>query len=69
MTGETKPMKKDNLKNCMRMKQQLESEGIEKLSHHSIPSIIIMAGTKVMTGSGKIVVINVGENSSIGTIK
>ena len=51
------------------MKKQLESEGIEKLSHHSIPSIIIMAGTKVMTGTGRMMVVNVGANSSIGTIK
>jgi magnesium-transporting ATPase (P-type) len=47
----------------------LLKEGIDKISHHAIPSVVIMAGTKVLSGSGKMVVINVGPNSSIGKIK
>ena len=69
MTGETKPMKKESLESCLKKKDELLKEGIDKISHHAIPSVVIMAGTKVLSGSGKMVVINVGPNSSIGKIK
>jgi Ca2+ transporting ATPase len=49
-------------------KKELEKKGIEKLKHHDIPSVILMAGTKVLTGNGSMIVINVGKNSSIGKI-
>lgn len=52
----------------MNKKKELEKKGIEKLKHHDIPSIILMAGTKVLTGNGSMIVINVGKNSSIGKI-
>lgn len=69
MTGETKPMRKDILEKCLAKKRELEKKGIEHISHHAIPSIVIMAGTKVLTGRGKMLVINVGKNSSIGKIQ
>ena len=69
MTGETKPMKKEPLEFCLRKKDELLKQGIDKISHHAIPSVVIMAGTKVLSGSGKMVVINVGARSSIGKIK
>lgn len=69
MTGETKPMNKDSLGKCLEKKHNLEKQGIEKLSHHAIPSIIIMSGTRVLAGSGKMMVINVGRNSAIGKIQ
>lgn len=69
MTGETKPMNKDSLDNCLKKKRDLEKKGIEKLKHHDIPSVIMMAGTKVLTGNGSMIVINVGKNSSIGKIQ
>lgn len=69
MTGETKPMVKDSLENCLNKKRDLEKRGIEKLGHHDIPSVILMAGTKVLTGNGTMIVINVGKNSSIGKIQ
>lgn len=68
MTGETKPMTKDNIQKCIAKKIELEKKGIEHLSHHSIPSPIILSGTKVLTGTGTMVVINVGSNSAIGKI-
>lgn len=53
----------------MKKKRDLEKQGIEKLGHHDIPSVILMAGTKVLTGNGTMIVINVGQYSSIGKIK
>jgi magnesium-transporting ATPase (P-type) len=49
-------------------KVELEKKGIEHLSHHSIPSPVVLSGTKVLTGTGTMVVINVGKNSAIGKI-
>lgn len=69
MTGETKPMNKAALEYCLNKKRDLEKQGIEKLGHHDIPSVILMAGTKVLTGNGTMIVINVGKNSSIGKIQ
>ena len=69
MTGETKPMKKEVLEKCLNKKRELEKEGIENISHHAIPSVVVMAGTKVLTGTGVLLIINVGKNSSIGKIQ
>ena len=69
MTGETKPMVKDSNQRCLDKKVELEKKGIEHLSHHSIPSPVVLAGTKVLTGTGSMVVINVGSNSAIGKIQ
>lgn len=52
MTGETKPMNKDTLQKCLDKKIELEKKGIEHLNHHSIPSPVILSGTKVLTGTG-----------------
>jgi len=70
MTGETKPMVKDSIENCLKKKQDLIKErGPGKIGHHDIPSPIILAGTKVLAGTGHMIVINVGKNSAIGKIK
>ena len=62
-------MNKNTLEKCLSKKDQLEKKGIDKISHGSIPSVIMMAGTKVLNGTGKMIIINVGSNSSIGKIK
>ena len=69
MTGETKPMKKDSLQNCIERKHKLEEQGVERIGHNDIPSVVLMAGTKVLSGSGKMLIINVGKNSAIGKIQ
>ena len=69
MTGETKPMVKECLQKCLDKKIELEKKGIEHLSHHSIPTPVVLSGTKVLTGTGSMVVINVGKNSAIGKIQ
>ena len=69
MTGETKPMNKESLKKCLEKKIDLEKKGIEHLSHHSIPSPVVLSGTKVVTGTGRMLIINVGKNSAIGKIQ
>jgi len=37
-------------------------------NHHSLPSVIALSGTKVMTGTGLMVIISVGKYSAMGMI-
>ncbi len=69
MTGETNPMIKDSIAKCLKKKTELERNGIDKIDHHSIPTVVMMAGTKVKNGTGKMIIVNVGRNSSIGMIR
>lgn len=69
MTGEAKAMSKENLEKCINKKIDLEKKGIEHLNHHSIPSPVVLSGTKIVTGTGSMVIINVGSNSAIGKIQ
>ncbi len=68
MTGETKAMQKESIEKCLSKKIELENKGIQNISHSSIPSPIILSGTKVISGTGRMVVINIGKNSAIGKI-
>lgn len=68
MTGETKPMDKASFQKCME-KQEKVLRHQPHLGHHDVPSNILLAGTKVMTGTGKVILINVGRNSAIGKIE
>lgn len=70
MTGETKPMVKDMLANCVAKRDYLLRErGVAQLGHHDVPSPVILAGTRVLAGTGSMIVLNVGKNSAIGKIK
>ena len=66
-TGESKGMKKIPPAECVAKRDSLLSKNI-KLKHHDCPSSIILAGTKVLNGNGKVIAINVGRNSAIGKI-
>lgn len=69
MTGETKHMKKETLERCYREQQKKLADGQTTFSSHDLPSPVIMAGTKVLSGNGKMLIVNVGKNSAIGQIK
>lgn len=68
MTGETKAMNKESVNKCLERKIELENQGIENIAHTSIPSPVILSGTKVVSGTGTMVIINIGKNSAIGKI-
>ena len=81
MTGETDPLKKNTIAACVQKRNEIRSEGEEKSAdHHSVPSPILLAGTKViylllilyflkiLTGEGFFMVIVVGDASSVGKI-
>lgn len=70
MTGESDPIKKNLLKHCIKKKEHIEKSGEKNLANkHEIPSPILMSGTKVLTGEGKMLVLVVGEASCIGKIR
>lgn len=69
MTGESKAMQKEPLENCVAKKEAiLQKNPNKKLEAHEIPSPVILAGTKILNGSGKMIVICVGKYSTIGKI-
>lgn len=70
MTGESDLMPKDTLENCIARMETLnmakQAQQNPNKNPHELPSPIIMSGTSVQEGDGEMLVIVVGENSSIG---
>ena len=67
MTGESEPRKKESLAECEAIANQARSEG--ETDYHVVPSPILLAGSQFMSGVGAYIVLNVGENSTIGKIQ
>ncbi len=67
MTGETDPIKKGTIEDAEKTLKNLEPNEVVK--SHKIPSPILLSGTKIMTGSGLMIVICVGRYSCSGKIK
>ena len=69
MTGESDAMVKDSLKNCLVKKDKLRAKDPnKKFGLHDLPSPVVLAGTKVQSGFGTMLIIAVGPHSSIGKI-
>ena len=63
-------MAKAVLSQCLSKKKETEAQGdLDKVDKHEIPSPILMSGTKVLTGDGRMMVIVVGDHSCIGKIR
>jgi magnesium-transporting ATPase (P-type) len=64
------PMKKDILERCVNSRNQLIAEGSkDDAGAHDIPSPIMLSGSKVLSGEGKMVIIAVGKLSALGKIQ
>ncbi len=66
MTGETDMIHKSTLDEAVEKMNQYKNEGTfntDEVDIHSIPSPILLSGTKVITGMGKFVVIVNGKYS------
>ena len=81
MTGETDPIKKNILQACIEKRNQLIEDGARVINkyiyiilqqntagRHDVPSPIMMSGTRVLSGEGKMVVLVVGDASCVGKI-
>lgn len=70
MTGEPDPMLKNSINKCLEKVAEIMEEGRENLvGNHEVPSPILVSGTKIANGTGKMVIFLVGKGSSIGKIK
>lgn len=73
MTGESDEIKKEIVSRCMRYRAEKEKDAnkttVGKISaKHDLPSPILMSGTAVSQGEGKMLCIMVGDNSCLGEI-
>ena len=70
MTGETKPIKKNTLEKCIQKKNEIiAANRRNEAGSHTIPSPIMLSGTSILSGEGKMVVIVVGDISCLGKIR
>ena len=69
MTGETDPIKKNVLSECIEKRNQIIAEGgKDSAGAHDVPSPILMSGTRILTGEGKFLIFVVGDSSCVGKI-
>ena len=73
MTGESDEVKKELQAKCIRIKQEKESDAnkttVGTISRkHDLPSPLLMSGTSVSQGEGKMLSIMVGDDSCLGEI-
>ena len=77
MTGESDERRKELLATCLeRREEHIRENGgndkgeieIDKADAHVLPSPVLLSGTNVEGGSGKMLVIVVGEDSALGEI-
>lgn len=70
MTGETEPIHKASLSVCAKKRDDIQSSGkTSKHGIHDVPTPVMMSGTKILGGSGTMIIIAVGDNCAIGKIK
>ena len=69
MTGETMSIKKATMEQCLAVKAKYTEDELQEIGAHKIPSPILLSGTKIITGEGKMVVIVVGKYSCSGKIQ
>ena len=73
MTGESDERRKETFETCKARQQEKKAEGfdktkIDKAEAHGLPSPLILSGTSVASGEGKMLVIMVGDFSALGEI-
>jgi P-type E1-E2 ATPase len=70
MTGETDPVHKNVIEKCLKKQEEIVHNCEKNVSgKHDVPSPIMMSGTRILTGEGKMVVLVVGEQSCLGKIQ
>lgn len=71
MTGESDNRHKETFEDCrarMLEKGEVDISKIDKTESHSLPSPIMLSGTNVAAGEGKMMAIMVGDKSALGEI-
>lgn len=71
MTGESDERRKETFAKCMIEKEKrgaVDPKLVDKADSHLLPSPILLSGTSVAGGEGKMLTIMVGESSALGEI-
>ena len=68
MTGESKVLKKEVFPRCLIAREMAWAKEGAKENTSSVPSMVMLSGTKVSSGEGMYIVIAVGPNSAFGKI-
>jgi magnesium-transporting ATPase (P-type) len=71
MTGESDERRKEKVDVCqerLREKGQIDYDKIDKTESHALPSSILLSGTSVAGGDGKMLTVMVGKKSALGEI-
>lgn len=67
--GETLPIKKDITEKCIIQRNTIIAEGTkDNCGSHEVASPILLSGSRILSGEGKMVVIAVGKLSALGKI-
>lgn len=70
MTGESDALEKAGLAECIKKKEEIVESGQANTADiHEVPSPILLSGTNIQNGQGLMLVIAVGDLSSIGKIR
>lgn len=73
LTGETEPVMKRTLKDCISKRNEILSwnKNVKSLSlkQNELPSPILFSGSRILQGDGKFLVLVVGAKSGIGRIR
>ena len=72
MTGESDERRKELLETCLERReeraQEIDPKKVDKTESHALPSPILLSGTDVAAGTGKMMAVMVGESSALGEI-
>lgn len=71
MTGESDERRKEKVDTCierLRERGQIDYARIDKTESHSLPSPVMLSGTSVAGGDGKMLTVMVGKKSALGEI-
>lgn len=70
MTGESDVLIKEPIEKCISIRNQIITDGrINIVGHNEVPSPVLLSGTNIKNGKGKMMIIAVGTNSAIGKIR
>ena len=71
MTGESDERRKESIEVCMQRRAERGEVDINKVrpeDSHALPSCLMLSGTDVASGDGRMLVLMCGENSALGEI-
>lgn len=70
MTGESEVLIKEPLAVCIAKRDKVIEDGkANTVGHHEVPSPVMLSGTNIKNGKGKMLVVAVGNKSAIGKIR